>query len=220
MRLPVFIFLLLLVSAEGLAQGKNTIIRFCPLALIDDGSFPTLQGGIEFSLSKRVSWYNEIGVRYRKSFLEDADTSFYSGRGFKAKSEIRYYLRKKAGYYLAANLFYARDVHNTAISYYYQKDSTTESKDNFGVKKSTFGMNLLIGKQVTLRGRFMLDLYAGLGVKARHITTAYKEYDRHRDALIGPIDLTVPGVRNGADAKGGNSVVPSLTAGVRLCFLL
>ena len=36
------------------------------LSLFDEPSFPTIQGGIEFSLSKKISWYNEAGVKYRK----------------------------------------------------------------------------------------------------------------------------------------------------------
>ncbi|MET0392495.1 MAG: hypothetical protein ABW019_05110 [Chitinophagaceae bacterium] len=201
--------------------------QFCPIALFDDGSFPTLQAGIEWPLSERFSWYNELGIRYRKSQYDHADTSILAPRGFKAKTELRYYITFRGktpvypeGYYLAANLFYAREKHTTGISYYYNGDSTVARRDNFGVRKRSLGLNLLAGRQVVLKGRFLLDLYAGIGIKPRRITTLAKEYESGRDGLITAIDLTIQGIKNEAEAKGGHSIAGNLTAGLRLCLLL
>lgn len=180
------------------------------------------------ALCQKTAWYNELGIRYRNSYFEEADTSFFPSRGLKLKSELRYYfLEKEKGwltnwresYYMAVNLFYTRDVHATSISYI-PKGSPMESTDNFGVKKNVFGLNLLAGAQVNVSKRISLDVYAGLGLRIRDVATSYKEYIHGTDTLKGPIDVTIAGTRDLTDAKGGTSTVPNLTAGLRFCWRL
>lgn len=215
-------------SLRTVSQNKNIIVKFSPLALIDEFNLPAIEAGAEFGLSKKLSLYTELGIKYRESTFQKADTSFYASRGYKAKIEMRYYFKNRnnskinalRGFYVAANMFYTKDYHNTDISYFYHQDSLTIRTDNFGVQKTVIGINLLGGSQLKLRGRFMMDFYAGIGVRFRHITAINKEFDYDSDNLISPIDLTVQGVLNETDAKGGNSVVPNLTLGLRLCYRL
>lgn len=212
-----------LISFSVFGQNQRPILKFVPLSLIDDVSFPTMQAGVEFWLTERTSWYNEFGAKYRKGYYEKADTNFYASSGFKAKTEVRYYLktnrnRNSNEYYVAANMFFTKDFHNTEINYYYQQDSGKLMADDFGVKKKVWGINLLAGRQLALGKAFLLDCYAGLGMRARNIITINEEFDYNRDKLISPHDLNVQGSRNEADAKSGKSVKPNLTLGLRLCF--
>jgi hypothetical protein len=119
------------------AQNKRPLVKLSPLAAIDVFNFPAVQVGFEFSITPRVSWYNEVGFRYGSSMYDKIDTPFLAAKGFKAKTEVRYYFRRLAGtdhsnrlegYYMAINLFYVRDVHNASATYYYQKDSSIKKQ--------------------------------------------------------------------------------------------
>ena len=81
----VFSFLFFAFSVSAFSQKQKPEIKFCPLCLVDEFSFPTVQGGIEFYLTEKLSWYNKIGIKYRKGYYETADTNFIGSRGFKIK---------------------------------------------------------------------------------------------------------------------------------------
>jgi hypothetical protein len=219
---------LLLISWNVHSQDNNYNIKISPFSLIDEFSFPTVQFGIETKLSQRFTWYNEIGIKYRRSFFEKADTSFIRTSGFKAKSEIRYYLPNSIGveeirtvlngFYLGANLFYIRDYHNSVISYYPNNDSSVIFIDNFAVKKNVFGLNLIFGLQKKLIRHLLIDLYAGFGFRFRIINDSHLEFDSELDHMIKHTDDFIQDYRNKIDVKSGVSNIPGLTLGLRLGY--
>jgi hypothetical protein len=206
----------------GFAQKKKPVIEFCPICLVDEISFPTIQAGVSFYFSDRFSLYNEVGVKYRKGYYEDSDTSFIGSRGIKLKTEFRYNIFKTNKFlknsYVAFNIFYNNETHNTTIGYYFQKDSLKNWVDGFGVKKSVIGFNLLLGWKKNIWNKFSFNPYVGLGLRFVNISTVSKEFNRNRDYLQQPIDVTVVGLRNGEDAneKARNNF--NLTLGIRLCY--
>ncbi len=217
-----------MISLIGFSQDKNHNIQICPFSLIDDFSFPTIQGGIEIKLSRRITWYNEIGVKYRKGYFEQTDTSFIKTSGFKAKSEIRYYLPNSIGleeirtvlngFYIGGNIFYIRDYHNSEIAYSPNNDSSNISLDDFAVKKNVIGLNLILGLQKKLTRHFLFDIYAGFGYRFRIIHDSHLEFDPYKDSLIKSADVTVQGIRNNIDVRSGLSNTPGLTLGLRLGY--
>ena len=213
----LFAICILLLRINGAAQHLS--IKASLLSLVDEASFPTIQSGIEFKLSKKISWYNEVGVKYRKSYYEMADTNFVNPSGYKLKSEARYYLKKNT-IYIACNGFYTRDFHNTEARYYYSNDSADLRIDNFSVKKNVSGFNLITGKQCRSLSRFNFEMYAGLGVRFVSIHQNNLEIDQKRDVLRRNPDLNIPDNRIGMDVKGGKSVLPNFSMGMRLCYSL
>ncbi len=209
------------------AQNDRVSIKLAPLALIDDISMPAIQSGIEFKLSKHFSWYNEVGIKYRKCINERSDTPFVASDGYKIKSELRYYFSDTkaglfkepvGGFYVGGNLFFINDNHNTKITYYPNKDSSNPKQDAFGVHKKVLGLNLIGGFQHSVYKNFLIDFYGGIGMRIRMVTNEKKEFNKDHDSLVQPIDFAVLSIRDYVDAAGGNSVVPSITAGVRLCY--
>ena len=223
-----FLFALLMVN--GYSQNEKVIFKFSPLALIDEVTFPTIQGGIELRLKNRISWYNEIGIKYRTGYYEGTDTSFINSYGVKLKSEVRYYLAKNfvdennagrlSGLYLGGNIFFNRDYHNSEIGYYFGKDNSAFVIDNFAVKKNIIGTNFIFGLQEPIRGNFLVDVYAGVGFRIRFIDNLNREYDSERDTLDEPIDVTIQGIRNSIDLMNGISGTVNFTWGFRLCYKL
>ncbi|HXB44004.1 MAG TPA: DUF3575 domain-containing protein [Puia sp.] len=215
-------FLLLLFSQNAYCQKENFSIKLCPLALFDEPSFPTIQGGFEFKLSRKITWYTEAGIKYRKSYYENADTNFIASNGFKLKTEIRYYLQNRNksaldGLYFAANVFFTRDLHNTEIRYHTQKDTVTKT-DAFGAKKNIFGINLICGYQLYRSKQIGIDVYGGLGIRFRSISTINKEYNKNTDVMERPIDPNIDAIRQQIDADAGASIAPNLTLGLRICY--
>jgi len=183
------IFNFLLIYAYS--QNEKVVIKFCPLALVDEVTFPTIQGGVEFKLKSGISLYNELGIKYRTGYYESYDTNFINSYGFKFKFEVRFYLTKifkyvnpdgvLKGLYVGGNLFFIRDYHNSKIGYFFEKDSSTLLSDNFVVKKNIIGTNIILGLQKQISRKFLIDFYAGLGLRIRIIENLYREYDSDRD---------------------------------------
>ncbi len=220
----VLTFLFLIFYLGAFSQNQKPEIKFCPLCLVDEISFPTIQGGVEFYLTKKLRLYNEIGIKYRKGYYETTDTSFIGSKGFKIKTELRYYIAEKEEHskntYIAINGFFNRDTHNTEIEYYYQGDSSKSRYDYFGVKKTVIGTNFLIGYEKLIGNRFSYDLYAGMGVRFVGISTVNKEFDKEHDKLKQPVDVTIVGMRDRVDAYEKADNIFNLTLGIRLCYSL
>jgi Protein of unknown function (DUF3575) len=219
------LFILFFLQTE--AQRDSVNVKICPLALIDDISFPTIQAGVEWRFSKNLSWYNEAGIKYRQSFMDAKDSSFIPSKGFKIKTELRYYpFTSRPGIwktlYAAGNLFFTRDQHNTKISFRNILDSLLpEQVDVFGVKKTVWGANLVVGIQYPIDKHFLLDGYIGAGFRNRHIETLLKEFNAATNQIESPIDLNIPSIRNENDAlKEGRYIIPNFTLGVRICYRL
>lgn len=68
-----FALLSLVLSLHAHSQKANVLIKFSPPALIDIVSFPTIQGGVEFKLSDRLSWYHELGIKYFEPYKPDTN---------------------------------------------------------------------------------------------------------------------------------------------------
>jgi hypothetical protein len=223
MRFLLAFSLLVLSCGHLFSQREHISLKFSPCALGDEISFPTIQAGIEWKLSDKMSWYNELGIKYRKSLLEDSDSGFLPSRGLKVKIELRYYFKGHQangleGWYLGTNGFFTRDLHNTNILYRKDKDSAMVMSDTFGTKKNVFGLNLLMGYQKNISGRFAFEAYSGFGIRLRDIHTINREFDRNRDAFVHPVDLNLPSLRDETDANAGFSVMPNLTLGISFSY--
>ena len=230
MKFPI-LFLLVLSVSFALAQSSSyyyippgtVTVKFCPLALADDISFPTIQMGIEYRVSKQISWYNEFGIKYRKSYYEKTDTSFISSKGFKAKTELRYYIKKRNrkafGFYGGVNAFFTRDYHNNEILYFHDKD-TAIITDAFAVRKDVFGFNFIFGFQRNISKKIGVDVYGGVGIRFRDVTAYEKEYNKKTDDLLDGPDIHIKDFRDRIDANNGFSTTGNLTFGVRFCYKL
>ena len=208
----------------GYAQEKSVIVKFCPPALYDFSSFPTIQAGIEYKFSKKMSWYNEIGVQYLVPGYQVVDTNFLCTRGYKFKSELRYYFglsnKKHVGsyrFYAGANIFLTHQHYNSEI-YYYPHNDSLGTVDGIGVKKDVLGFNILMGYQKPIGKKWFLDFYWGVGIRLRFFKTTDKQYVDGRDQLITPIEFNINSSQMQLEAAGGFSMAQNLTLGFRICY--
>ena len=216
--------LLGLLTSNGYSQTEIVVVKFCPLPLLDINQ-PTISGGFELKLSNKISWYNEFGIKIGRSISEiNVDTNIIASKGYKLKTEIRYYFKAKKnsdlkGGYFAANIFLIKDMHNRGITYFKTNDSSKRF-DNFGVKKNVFGMNIVYGRQKKLYKKFLIDCYIGVGFRLRNISTIEEEYDKSMDKIQNSTDPKIWAIGEKGDANGGFSILPNVTFGIRLCYKL
>ena len=201
-------------------MSQNTSLKISLLSLVDEPGFPTIQGGIEFSLGKKISWYNEAGVKYRKSYYDMADTSFVDSRGFKLKSETRYYLKNRHNVYIGINGFYTKDFHNTEAGYFYTGNSSDYRIDNFSVRKIVKGLNVIAGKSYKTWRRSNIEIYGGAGIRFVSVENDNIEIDHTKDVLRRSPDLNIPDNRIWIDVQGEKMVLPNFSLGVRFSFSL
>lgn len=222
------IFIILITASRSFAQEDHVLFKFAPLAMLDGVSFPTVQTGVEVSLSPQTSWYNEFGIRYRKSSDESVDTSFVSTTGFKIKSEFRYYfaglcgenVERLWGWYTGVNFFYTRTTNNTNVDFYYQKDSTKGYEDNFGVRKRVWGTNLILGRQSDLGERFRFDIYGGMGIRFSDFATVNQQFDPKYDSQIKARHPNIYVSKGAAAAEGERRTRFNFTFGIRFAYKL
>jgi|GEM_PF-1055952 len=230
--------LFLTITSISFGQTIGNNIKFNPLPLIDDISFPTIQGGIELKLSKKMSFYNEVGIKYRKGEFENSgDSTFLNSKGIKFKTEIRYNIIKESGFlrnsYLAFNLFATRNFYNDYVQYvvktedtkeptYYYPDNVIVTTDAFGVRKSVWGFNLVIGKKIPFHWskKLFMDFYAGAGIRFVDINTTGKKYNKDIHSLLRPRHPNINYMISSQAADQNNFIAPNLTAGIRFCYSL
>lgn len=208
---------------------SRLLFKIAPLALIDEIEFPAIQGGLEVSLSKKMSWYNEFGFRYRTALYESDDTNFVARRGYRIKSEVRYYFKdpdskiagRLTGYYLAANLFYMKNVDSKHVAYYYHHDTSVFISDDFGMTKKVWGGNFIVGNQMYLGKRFLFECYGGLGLRFRDIVTVGREFDHERDTEYRGHYWRFTDLSGGRpELKDGKSATINISIGVRFAYRL
>lgn len=232
MKQATLILFTVFVSWAAYCQ-KNISLKFSPLALIDDVSFPTIQPGAEYRFSDRFYWYNELGLKYRRSTYDKYwDSSFVTSKGLKIKTELRYYLKNDAfvvfknlfksipAPYLAFNLFYTSDVRNNGVEYYYRTDTSKKRTDVFGASKKIYGFNFLFGKERSIGKQFGIDTYIGAGVRFRRIKTSHQEFDPRFDYWIKPIDVNIPAIVTAAEVKQKKDITGNFSCGIRISYKL
>jgi len=207
-----------LFASTAAAQHSGPVLKTNPFSLIDDLSFPVISAGVETPLGHKWSWYNEAGIKYRRSGIENHDTLFTGTGGFKLKTEFRRNLRDYTapyGLYAGFNFFYNQDKHHSGVMYTRPGD-VSERYDVYAVKKQVYGMNFIFGVQKISERGLVTDLYAGVGMRYRHFDVAHLEYDHLTDTThMGP-DYGFGKERIYDETQQRNGLMAQFTIGLRL----
>jgi len=93
-------------------------------------------------------------------------------------------------------------------------------RDNFGVKKTVWGLNIIFGYQEAISKKILFDIYGGPGIRFRYVSNINKEFDYGRDRIYTGRQLNAGAITEETEAKGGFSVAPNLSLGIRICYRL
>lgn len=147
----------------------STILKFAPLSLLD--IYSSIQFAVEQKIGKKASAQFEAGYIFPININEGAEDRKYENlQGLRFRSELRYYLvlskDKTGGLYLAPEVLFIDlnyDVKQVAKIYFPEGNGASYYKQyEYEVDKNIFGYHAKVGYQ-EVSGRFVLDLYGGLG---------------------------------------------------------
>ncbi|GAA4395857.1 hypothetical protein GCM10023187_03300 [Nibrella viscosa] len=216
-----------------MTQPPRWVIKFSPLHLFDPDN--TVQFGLERILSPRQSVQGEFGFglgtfnvwqgsgsgRYThwEHWRGRAEWRFYTNR-YRSNRNVGINVRSPAplGNYLAVELFYKQV--NAVENYTVGRECTGGPCAFFELRESPVtkyvgGSHFKLGRQFAFgidNNRLMMDLYMGLGLRIRSVERP-------------PIAAEDQAFRSGGflvfdPFYQGASVIPSLTAGLKLGYIL
>ncbi|MBN4081507.1 hypothetical protein JYU23_00095 [bacterium AH-315-C07] len=199
-------------DSHGLSNDESdfnstVIVHFSPMGLIEPE--PVIKADLEVVLNKRISFQQEIGQFLANGRWIDRDNQSVSG--FITKSEIKIFLDDindsgipGYGLYISGQAFYKFHQLTSTFTYNKYDNVTGNSKEVYSeanTEKVVYGFHGKIGFQKIFKNGFVLDSYAGAGLRFKNekYTSTYDEpeYD---------------------DSYNIRSIEPGITAGVKIGY--
>lgn len=167
----------------------NGIIKFFPLSLLEPES--SVQIGCEIPITKDFALEGSLG---HYLFIPGLSIDFLNNKtltdlkGINTKLEFKWYCNENLfnpknalfngdnGFYFAGQMMF-KQVHSTysyeAYQYYdhYEKSKITVKSN---VYKDVFVLNAKMGYQIRIYSNFIIDIYAGGGIRQKAIKTTYE----------------------------------------------
>ncbi len=179
----VLFALLLLFSSNTFAQDTLAakrpsaiypfwIVKLPLLNLIDLNS-PNLSVAVERRLNGKNSVQFLAGISTDLNVANQNAQNYALVNGFRLKAEYRHYyhVRRKAAFFLAADIFYTGYRHYTNDSFISQSTNIRYS-DNYYLKKKMAGADVKWGLQFHSGTHFIFETFAGIGIKSKTVTEA------------------------------------------------
>nr|WP_294926870.1 DUF3575 domain-containing protein [uncultured Flavobacterium sp.] len=189
----IIMILIVILSTCVYAQEtkeKDWSLKINTIQLIDFVSFPTLQ----LSVERKINYYSSLNIEigYQLYDVSTADTIFLKPKGFKTNIEGRIYLQKlfnsrvkskRSELYAGIQVFYRENQTNNFIRYV-AIDPINENQyvDDFGVKKTAKGINLIVGNQFSF-ARFILEPFVVFGYMDKKTINTDLEYDESKYSM-------------------------------------
>ncbi len=228
-----YLLLLLLVCAAGTESVSGQInynltdwiIKVNAVSPFDALTFPVPQIGVERRISRYWSLSAEGG--YQIYGFRKPDTSFTDTRGYKANLEFRYYIRKfyKTPWaarletvYLGFRPFFHHNRYSDDLSFRTAEMSEGWHDDSFTTENTTYGINVVMGFQKSVKPETVFDLYFGAGVMMRDITNAYLNYDPDQGEVLAGTEFMQ--LFRGLGLEKSSGIWPNLLVGFRIGFKL
>ncbi|SOD80728.1 hypothetical protein [Spirosoma fluviale] len=233
MRQRLLLIPLFLLALSASAQDSTVrydysprmILKLAPLSLLLDPD-ATVQVGLEVRISQRNAVQGEIGFGHKGlAITSDDKKNFTDWSIWRVRSEWRHYtgryrtsnrknIRIKSsfplGNYLAIEGF-AKQINATKNVVLYDPDPNFPNNQEI-INRFVWGSHVKWGRQIAIPSdapqhlsRVLLDLYVGVGFR-------YGSTETNSSTSIcgcGPIPSRF---------QAGNSILPSLTAGVKIGF--
>jgi len=167
--------------SQDSAQYDKLVLKINPLSVIDIGSFPTIQLGVEARLTHRLA----LEFDYAHSYISHIGKDIYNLKGYKSSLELRRYFNQrpnKRNYYLALRVFFSERSYTDKGTLNVwgdtlDNDSTYEAA--YHVRKTVFTSSLIAGYERHFSKRFSFDLFVGLGYRGRRVFKSYPHENMH-----------------------------------------
>ncbi len=167
------LLVILLLPSLTKAQHDSLItnrlnVRMAPLSFIDFYSGSCYKLGFEVRTFRQFSITGDFGGYFRNF------NGFKNFSGYNVDIGLRYYLNKNyinQRFYLMLNYFYK----NQGFDFTYFVQEETANKTEFRTQKYVTCMNVNFGWLKLYKNRFVLDLFAGIGVRYKKVNSTLSE---------------------------------------------
>lgn len=191
------------------------IFKFAPISLLDPVG-PNIQLGCEFVNSKRATIETDLAFFLPRRVSGDETNRIGDWFGIKFKPEIRFYPKAGNDQLLNEGLYFANEVY-FLLNKYKRSDWFVSIDDNGiegepyeayeNVLRREIGDNLKLGIQKTIREKYVIDGYFGMGIKYFNTQKLTNISD----------PICCPRMRF-FDPPGGKGLFPSITMGIKIGF--
>jgi hypothetical protein len=188
-------------------NSKNVFIRFNPTGLLNLMD-QNLSFGSEFSFNK--NWAVAIDASWIFYSYEIQETPHTAGYVF--RPAVRYYIGKKRNRYLEAELHYKNVTYKLTDWVGHDCVNHTPAYEefmNYRLRKEVLGYHIKTGilYELGTSGRFLMEVYAGIGTHYRNFSVA------------GKPGCCVPNRTNPLGVvTDGNNISVAVPAGVRFLY--
>lgn len=151
---------------------KNKLsISISPHHLIELYHGPSFNVGVEYAITKNFSAYSEYGY-----YLQSVNWSDYLDlKGFSLIQEFKFFYFDQA--YLSFQLMYGKQN-------YWKNDSIIGGQTLFYEnRKDFFDFSIRFGKNMLFKNRFLVNPYAGLGVRTHKLQCSLSESETNNRIL-------------------------------------
>ena len=173
------LILLIAICSSQYSQDYKFMLYTSPLMAADYVSHPMVSLGGEFVIGHRLGIAAEYGIKYTDNLK--CDTLWEKSAGYTYRIELKYYDIHRINKdhfrnYISLEYRYIKDIHNEVFTYHQDTSSVDDIKDNYGVFKDIYIVNIKYGLVIRLGKRFYTDVYCGIGIRYRDIRNTHREY--------------------------------------------
>lgn len=231
MRKYILTLLLLLAGLAGPVSGQinysltDWIVKVNAITPFDAINFPVPQLAVE----RRITRYWSISAEggYQIYGFKKPDTVFLSPRGFRANLELRYYIQrfyrtpfagKLETVYVGLRPFFHQNRFSDELSFRTGEEGSEWLDDSFTTRNNTYGLNIVMGFQKSVKPSTVFDLYFGAGVMMRDITNGYLDYDPGEGEVLAGTEFMQ--FFRKLSLENSSGIWPNVLAGFRIGFKL
>ena len=170
-----FVVILFLVLSSSLYAQENNgqkgwAVSFAPALIPISQPGLGIQPGVEYRFNDRFSLLAEITIPVNKK--NSKDSSELNKKYLRYKTEIRYRLSTKKGHYYTGFQVSLSQRRFTNVNGFYYSERHTDSVyyyDKASINSPVTTVSAQFGSIIT-KGRFAVDIFAGIGARFIHTT--------------------------------------------------
>jgi len=192
-----------IVTSDHIPSGNYTLLYAEPMALLDGWNGMSARLGIEHAWNNKWAYYVTGGIYFEQGYIVHGGLK----RFYKQDENRRYFL----------GVDYMHNWHIHTVRDYYRKQepgqvyTPDESRPlHFDEEKDIHTIDLMIGFDEYWRHGWIMEFYAGAGVKFR------RAYISIPDNVLDQLYHFHESMIENVGATRGNSVVPDIRMGIRI----
>ena len=209
----IFIWATARLCAQQTDIREKLVLKFAPFSLLDPNR-SVIQFGLEYKPLEWLGLQADYGYKFTPLQIFAWNSAKENHKYFTLRAETRFYFKPVDvfKFYLATEAFYIPQtyrLYNATVI----RDTVEMQYDYSDINRSAIGGTLKAGATVNLGKRFMVDVYAGLGIRQRSI--------KHHTHIETPLpDYLFREWTSPVELHEGTKTLPHISLGAKIAYVL